>query len=518
MTKEEAIKVAYGIPVTKAQHEALQFLIPELRESEDEMIIEEIKFAVIQMPSERQDTKDRCLAWLEKQKEQKEELVHRLNGLMQDYIKEGKDDEEKEHRLKCYQLFWDALEDTNFFEQKEQKPTDKIDLKFNIGDTIINKKNGEKCTISNRCLLHQYYSDTNHCHEIKFDEQDDWELVKEQKQTDLPAGFYYIDLNGNRYYSKEFRYGDMKLKAGEQKPVLTAKEAWKEMRLEVYAQASGNRHEPNYSDDSTKMFSLCDIDEIFEKIGNSTVEQKSAEKQDYSGLNDPERAILRGFLAAGIRNVSVGIIKETAKDCIAHFPWPTKWSKEDENTINELCNIIASNSKNGYLGRHYTGDLIQKLKSLRPQPREEIYQSAKHDLAIKFMNYLDENRPEGKMSLSNGECEDIDKAFKENDWAKIMRYVEKYSPQLKQDWSEKEEKIISEACCSINEYARSIKKLHFTKSLELFRLCEKLKSLRPPFKPSEEQMDALKELIDDANRAGWVTPGATELYEQLKKL
>lgn len=157
----------------------------------------------------------------------------------------------------------------------------------------------------------------------------------------------------------------------EQKPVLTAKEAWKEMRLEVYAQASGNRHEPNYSDDSTKMFSLCDIDEIFEKIGNSTVEQKPAEKQDYSGLNDPERAILRGFLAAGIRNVPVGIIKETAKDCIAHFPWPTKWSKEDENTINKLCNIIASNSKKGYLGRYYAGDLVQKLKSLRPQPKQE---------------------------------------------------------------------------------------------------------------------------------------------------
>ena len=62
-----------------------------------------------------------------------------------------------------------------------------------------------------------------------------------------------------------------------QKPVHTAKEMWKEMRLEVYAQASGNRHEPNYSDDSTKMFSLCDIDEIFEKIGNSTVGSQPAE-------------------------------------------------------------------------------------------------------------------------------------------------------------------------------------------------------------------------------------------------
>ena len=73
-----------------------------------------------------------------------------------------------------------------------------------------------------------------------------------------------------------------------------------------------------------------------------------------------------------------------------------------------------------------------KLKSLRPQfNNKEIYQAAKHDLAIKFMNYLDENRPDGKMCLSNGECEDIDKAFKENDWAKIMRYAEKYRPSWK---------------------------------------------------------------------------------------
>ena len=48
----------------------------------------------------------------------------------------------------------------------------------------------------------------------------------------------------------------------------SALEAWKDMRLEVYQQANGNRHEPNYSDDTTKMFSLNDIDEIFEKISD----------------------------------------------------------------------------------------------------------------------------------------------------------------------------------------------------------------------------------------------------------
>lgn len=61
----------------------------------------------------------------------------------------------------------------------------------------------------------------------------------------------------------------------EQKPL---KEIWKEMRFEIYAQAFGNRHVPNPSDDSSKMFSLCDIDEIFEKIGNSTVEKQPFEE------------------------------------------------------------------------------------------------------------------------------------------------------------------------------------------------------------------------------------------------
>lgn len=72
---------------------------------------------------------------------------------------------------------------------------------------------------------------------------------------------------------------------------------------------------------------------------------------------------------------------------------------------------------------------IDWLKSLRPQLHKETYQAVKHDLAIKFINYLDNNKPEGKMCLSNGECEDIDKAFKENDWAKIIRYAKKYQIQ-----------------------------------------------------------------------------------------
>ena len=142
-------------------------------------------------------TEEECKAWIEKQKEQKP--ISAAEVLAKAGLKPYKDGNQwcilAGNNIQegicgfgdtideaLYQFLMEVLE-----KQKEQKPTDKIDLKFNIGDTIVNKKNGEKCTIFNRCLLHQYYSDTNHCHEIKFDEQDDWELVKEQKPAEKPS-------------------------------------------------------------------------------------------------------------------------------------------------------------------------------------------------------------------------------------------------------------------------------------------------------------------------------------------
>lgn len=62
-------------------------------------------------------------------------------------------------------------------------------------------------------------------------------------------------------------------KQGEKPQGKSIIEAWKDMRLEVYQQASGNRHEPNCSDDNSKMFSLNDIDEIIEKINEQTEKQ-----------------------------------------------------------------------------------------------------------------------------------------------------------------------------------------------------------------------------------------------------
>lgn len=49
----------------------------------------------------------------------------------------------------------------------------------------------------------------------------------------------------------------------------------------------------------------------------------------------------------------------------------TVWSEEDENFIKELCNLLASIAKNNYVGCYYAPDLVSKLRSLRPQSKQE---------------------------------------------------------------------------------------------------------------------------------------------------
>lgn len=51
----------------------------------------------------------------------------------------------------------------------------------------------------------------------------------------------------------------------------------------------------------------------------------------------------------------------------------------------------------------------------------EEYNKIKKILALGFIHFLDENRPDGKMCLSNGECAEIEKAFNEQDWQKLTK-------------------------------------------------------------------------------------------------
>lgn len=44
---------------------------------------------------------------------------------------------------------------------------------------------------------------------------------------------------------------------------------------------------------------------------------------------------------------------------------------------------------------------------------------------MSLINYLDDNRAEGRMDLSSGECEDLEHAVLNSDWGKVYRYMKK---------------------------------------------------------------------------------------------
>jgi len=154
----------------------------------------------------------------------------------------------------------------------------------------LEKQGAQKPIISNNALregiahfgITQYQIDNWLKKYIDVEKQDElqyWKPSKEQLEALDYAYNSCPDTERGNYYEGVLRtliddLYKLQEKQSNQKSTKNIMNVWKDMRLEVYQQASGNRHEPNYSDDTTKMFSLNDIDEIIEKVS----EQKTADK------------------------------------------------------------------------------------------------------------------------------------------------------------------------------------------------------------------------------------------------
>ena len=97
--------------------------------------------------------------------------------------------------------------------------------------------------------------------------------------------------------------------------------------------------------------------------------------------------------------------------------------------------------------------------------------------------------------------------------------LEKMFPVLHES---EDEKTINDACCWLGEYAGYIGSKNYGKSSMLFCLVDKLKSLRPHWKPSEEQIKAIRLaksfVVDDFDEHPTLSEILMELEEQLKKL
>ena len=106
----------------------------------------------------------------------------------------------------------------------------------------------------------------------------------------------------------------------------------------------------------------------------------------------------------------------------------------------------------------------------------------------------------------------------DSDWKELSNWLKPLRPQPKQEWSQEDEKDMAHIIRILNDcyvYAK-----HDLSKTDHENLVNKLKSLRPSWKPNEEQMNALLN-AEGFLRAGLQHDSAktiAELYEQLKAL
>lgn len=317
-------------------------IFPELRESEDERIIQNLIDAFTEYKKSggvdfHGIEINTLLAWLEKQKEQIEELSTRLNGLMQEYVKSGKDEEEQEHRLKCYQLFWDALGDSEFFKQKEQKPV-KLDDDTEVGLDralqIVKDAKGNLCGYQSDDGIYEC------CHAIQTLER----ILKNG-----------IEQKPAEYLDKDKVYAIMN----------------KLHRLSFSQLIPINSDEfKKIGEITSDVRSLLDYP-IAQKLKDEVdenVELTPFESALFSAFSDAWQEYMRGEavnVAQWAKEHSEELLEVAKEDSV-------KWSEEDEQHLEWLCRIVHSRKVHGELSLAEESELgkwMDKWLNHNPNPR-----------------------------------------------------------------------------------------------------------------------------------------------------
>ena len=203
--------------------------------------------------------------------------------------------------------------------------------------------------------------------------------------------------------------------------------------------------------------------------------------------------------AIGDNDVTIEEVKERAAYMLSLINPKSAWSEEDEKTIKRIDSLLYAINESDF------EDIHAWLKSLKDRTLQQPKQkwSEEDENAIQVLK--------GIVKHSNEINEKIyTMPLKEKlyDWLKSIK--DRVQPQPKQEWNKEDEDILNTI---INYFEID---LECTENDDIIRW---LKSLKPQnrWKPSDEQMKLLKELVEDNNQRHFYAL-LKSLYEQLKKL
>lgn len=212
------------------------------------------------------------------------------------------------------------------------------------------------------------------------------------------------------------------------------------------------------------------------------------------------------------------------------YIFPDLKESEDERIRKALIQFLRDYPTNLPNGKYSRSDFFTWLeKQKEPKPRIEICPHSIKSKSYKEQNpawseedketidllieILKVNHPNGEFKTTEAGIIDVKYISTEE----IISRLESLRPQPKQEWSEEDEEMLEYVIGDVND----AKQLYTTK--EAKDMADKeiawLKSLRPSWKPSEEQIAVLWDAISNLKHDGYKKIDTLIfLYEQLKSL
>ena len=513
--------------------QAIYDIFPELKESEDDVIRKEIIQSI-------QDNmcvihKDKCIAWLEK--------------------------------------------------QGEQKPSDKVEPKFKVGDWIVN--NDKRIAVPTQILEIEKYGYVTSRGYTSFDKvKTDYHLWTIQDVEDGDVLYHKSPLTGIEYIvmsrgvngccniDSYFRYNsedgfDISVPSVLSTKLDSITPATKEQCDLLFQKMEESGYQWDAEKKELKNIEQKSADKVKPKFASGDYIRYRGENYKIKDIEDTKDGFIYNVSIIGKPSDPEEVktaIGFTAEQDIVKIEHPT-WSEDDENHVKsmlstiECCKVRFPNSPAVVEAYNADAEWLKSLKDrVQPQTKQEWSKDDEEFISIlierinqlyvvseKLCKYEDRDRlnpkhkdwliekikslkPQPKQEWNEEDEKMLESCIdkmsmtapnlweKEIDWLKSLK--DRVRPQTKQEWSKEDEEMIDAIVADIlftqKAHNHEVNQVIFGKEIDW------LKSLNPQkhWKPSEEQLEALWDVIPHLPNCEEDVDKITELstlYDELKK-